>query len=51
MSRRMRLERRHPCLHEWKHEKALSDRETERFDAAEATALQAGCLRSSPLAS
>ena len=39
---RMRLERgRPPCLTA-KHEKALSDLRTERLDAAEATAWQAG---------
>ena len=40
--RRMRLERRRPRLHECEARKALSDLRPERFDAAEATALQAG---------
>ncbi|PYT01391.1 MAG: hypothetical protein DMF63_00650 [Acidobacteria bacterium] len=36
------LERRHPCLHECEARKGPRDIESEKFDAAEATALQAG---------
>jgi len=41
VSRRMRLDRRQPCLHECEARKGLRDVESAKFDAAEATALQA----------